>query len=124
MPEMVAATLPVLVRVTVCAELVVPTLVLENGRAVGDTLSVGCAAPVPISGIVCGLPLALSVTDSAALRPPAAVGLKVILIVQLAPAARLEPQLFVCAKSPLFVPVSAMPLIERLAFPVLFSVTA
>ena len=42
---------------------------------------------------------------TAAVRLPVAVGLKVTLIVQLAPAARPVPQLFVWAKSPLFVPV-------------------
>ena len=59
-----------------------------------------------------------------ALRAPAAVGLKATLMVQLAPAARLEVQLLVWAKSPLLVPANAMPLIVRLAFPVLLSVTA
>lgn len=46
-----------------------------------------------------------------ALRVPVAVGLKVTLIVQLAPEAKLEPQLLVWAKSPLLVPVIVMPLI-------------
>src|SRR5215472_3225089 len=40
--------------------------------------------PVPVSGAVCGLPGALSVTVSAADRVPAAVGEKVIDMVQLA----------------------------------------
>jgi hypothetical protein len=61
--------------------------------------------PDPVKGINCGLLDALSVTLSEAVRVPAAVGVKVTLIVQLAPAATLDPQVFVCAKSPGSVPV-------------------
>ena len=50
----------------------------------------------------------MSVTVNVALRAPIAVGVNVTSIEQLAPAARLAPQLFVCAKSPLLVPVKAM----------------
>ena len=50
---------------------------------------------------------------------PEVVGLKVTLRVQLAPAARLEPQVWVCEKSPLTVTL----VIVRVAFPVFFSVT-
>jgi hypothetical protein len=50
-----------------------------------------------------GLFTALLVTVTAPVRAPAAVGVKVTLIVQLAPTARVVPQLFVCAKSPLAV---------------------
>jgi hypothetical protein len=52
-------------------------------------------------------------------REPVAVGVKVTLRVQLAPAAMLEPQVLVWAKSPLAV----MLVIARVALPVLFSVT-
>jgi hypothetical protein len=45
--------------------------------------------------IVCGLPEALSAMDNIAELLPLAVGVKVTLMVQLAPAARLEPQVFV-----------------------------
>ena len=68
----------------------------------------GSAVPVPIKLAVCGLLLALSVTVKVPLRVPVAVGVNVTLIVQLAPAATLVPQLLVCAKSPLLVPVMAM----------------
>ena len=47
------------------------------------------AVPVPVRLTVCGLPVALSVRATAAVRVPLAVGLKVALIVHLAPAARL-----------------------------------
>ena len=50
----------------------------------------------------------MSVTVNVALRVPLAVGMNVTSIEQLAPAAKLGPQLFVCAKSPLLVPVKAM----------------
>ena len=73
------------------------------------------AVPVPVRLAVRGLPVALSVTASVALRDPAAVGLKVTLMVQLAAAARLAPQPLVCAKSPLLVPVMTTPLIVSAA---------
>ena len=53
--------------------------------------------PVPVRLAVCGLFVALSVTVKLPLRVPVAVGAKVTLIVQLAPAATLAPQLFVWA---------------------------
>ena len=52
-------------------------------------------APVPDSVTFCGLPEALSVTLNAAGRAPLTVGLKVTLIVQLAPAASEDPQVCV-----------------------------
>ena len=53
------------------------------------------------------------------LRAPMAVGVKVTVIVQGAPAARLEPQVLVWEKSPLAVMLE----IVRVAFPVLLRVT-
>ena len=75
--------------------------------------------PLPLNAAVCGLPLALSVTARLAVRVPVAVGLNVALIVQLVPAARLAPQVWVWMKSPLLVPVMAMPLMLSAAVPVL-----
>jgi len=75
---------------------------------------------VPDSVTCCGLPVALSAIDSVPLREPVAVGVNVTLIVQLDPAARLVPQVFVCAKSP----VTVTPVIVRLAVPLLLRVTA
>jgi hypothetical protein len=72
----------------------VPTTWLAKVRLVGEMLTAG-AVPVPVRLTVCGLPVALSVRVTAALRDPLAVGLKVTLIVQLAPAATLDPQLLV-----------------------------
>jgi hypothetical protein len=51
-----------------------------------------------------------------------AAGLNVTLIAQLAPAAKLVPQLFVCEKSPLLVPVNVMLVSVNAAVPLLVSV--
>ena len=48
--------------------------------------------PVPVSDTTCGLPLALSWTVSDPVRVPVAVGLNLMLIVQLLPTARELPQ--------------------------------
>jgi hypothetical protein len=111
MLEIFKLVLPVLDSVTGCAALVVPTCCPAKLSEVG--LSVAFAeVAVPVRLAVCGLLLALSVTVRVAVRVPLAVGLKVTLIAQLAPAARLEPQLLVSAKSPLLVPVMAMLLMD------------
>ena len=100
-PLMVTLVLElVLVTVTVCAVLLVPTGTLPKLREVGETLTM---VPLPDSATVCGLVLALSLTLSVPLRVPIAVGVKVTLMVHLAPPARLLPQLLVCEKSPLVV---------------------
>jgi hypothetical protein len=78
---------------------------------------------VPERVNVCGLPLALSATLTAAVKEPLAAGVKVTLIVQLPPAATLAPQLLLCAKSLGFAPVSAIPLILKAPLPVLLKVT-
>ncbi len=79
--------------------------------------------PVPARLAVCGLPVALSLTASVADLGPLAVGANVTLIAQVVPAATLVPQLLVWTKSPLFVPVIVMPLMDSAALPVLASVT-
>lgn len=65
----------------------------------------GCT-PVPEREDVCGLPDALSETDTDAERTPAANGVNVMVIVQDAPLPKLEPtgQLFDWKKSAAFVP--------------------
>ncbi len=55
---------------------------------------------MPVKLIVCGLPGASSVTVTAPLLVPVAAGVNVTLIVQLAPAATLLPQVLLSAKSP------------------------
>jgi len=84
-------------------------------------LIVRAVSPVPLTEVVCGLPVALSDTLRLALRVPKPVGVKVTLIVQLLPTWTDPLQLSVCSKSPLFVPVkwilvifsAAVPLLER-----------
>jgi hypothetical protein len=65
----------------------------------------------------------LSAIETEADRAPAELGVKVTEIVQLAPTATLVAQLFVWLKSPALVPVTAMPLIESAAVPVLDKVS-
>src|SRR5436853_172177 len=86
----------------------------------------GAAVPFPLSVMICGLPPALSASDSVPVRAPEAVGVKVTLMVQFAPAAKvaglvgqaLAPVL-VAAKSP----EAANELIVKAAVPVFVSVT-
>ena len=79
--------------------------------------------PTPARAPVCGLPVASSVIVMFAARFPVAVGLKVTLIVQLAPAATLAPQVFVWEKSPLFVPATVMLAMFNESVPLFESVT-
>ena len=79
--------------------------------------------PVPERLTACGLPLALSVMLTEALRVPEAEGVKVTLIVQLAPVVSELPHVLVCAKSPALVPVTAMVVMLKVALPVLLRVT-
>src|SRR5262245_21077140 len=88
--EMVIDAVPVLFSVTNFGELVVFRTCASNNRLLGSTLTVGAEppAPVPVRLAVCGLLPALSTTLNVPLRVPAPVGVKVMLIVQLALAAR------------------------------------
>ena len=74
---------------------------------------------VPVILEVCGLPLALSVTLTVPVMVPTAVGAKLTVIVQLLPAARLEPQVLVTVYFLLMV----MLVIVSAAVPVLVRVT-
>jgi hypothetical protein len=121
-PVMLSAALPVLLRVMVWEGLTTPTGSFPKLRLLGERPTPGLA-PVPDRAIVCGLPLALSATLTAAVKEPLAAGVKVTLIVQLPPAATLAPQLLLCAKSLGFAPVSAIPLILKAPLPVLLKVT-
>ena len=67
---------------------------MPKARVVGAKLTLD-AAPVPGRLIVCGPPVALSVTVIVPGRLPAAVGVNVTLMEQLAPAAREAPQVLV-----------------------------
>jgi hypothetical protein len=100
--EIAAAAVPVLVTVTVWAALVEPTVVLPNVSDVGEADSVAdeAAAPVPVSETDVGLLVALLLTVKDPVWDPDAVGVNVTETVQFAPAARLDPQVLVCANGP------------------------
>src|SRR6266566_2903572 len=102
--------------------------VLSAGGWAFGSLPVGGipSTPVPLRATDCGLPDALSVIVTLALRLPVAVGVKVTLMVQEAPAAsvlELLGHVLVWAKSPALVPVRAMLLMVRDPVPLLVSVT-
>lgn len=78
---------------------------------------------MPLSITAWGDPLALSETDSDALRDPVADGVKVTDIVQLPFTAKLLPQLLVALKSPELAPVMLMLLIVNVWLPEFASVT-
>jgi hypothetical protein len=125
------AALPALVRVTVWAELVVSTGWLPKARLVVERVIDGVEpvpppppplVPVPVRPTD-GSATAVAVTVSVAERDPLATGVKVTVIVQLAPAAMLDPQPFVSLKSLGSAPVIEMPVMLKAALPVLLNVT-
>jgi hypothetical protein len=73
--------------------------------------------------MLCGDPEALSVMVTAAVRAPVAVGVKCPWMVQLAPIARLDPQLFANTNEEAFVPVTAMLVMASVELPVFVNVT-
>ena len=119
---MLNAVLPPLVRVTVWAELVEAIGWFPKEILVGERVTPAAAVPVPERLTVCGLPVALSVIVTVAVRLPVAAGVKVTLIVQLPPAATELPQVLVCAKSLGLVPVMARLEMVKVAVPVLLRV--
>lgn len=99
---MLSAAEPVLVRVTFCVALDVPTGCEPKLKLAGEKLATGAGVmPVPVSATTCGLPAALSMMLIDPVRAPATDGVKVTLIVQLAPGASVEPQMVVSLKSTL-----------------------
>jgi hypothetical protein len=114
---MLRASLPPFVRITICALLLDPSACTAKVNEVVERLAaVVMPLPVRLTVWVAGLALPLMVIEP--LRAPAAVGLKVTLIEQDVPAARLAPQVLVWEKSPL----AAMPETARAALPALESV--
>src|SRR5437899_2667649 len=83
---MLRVAVPLLVRVTVCTGLVVLRRWSPKARLVGAMVTAG-AMPIPASDTDCGLPGASSVMVTVAVRAPVAAGVKLMLIVQLAPGA-------------------------------------
>lgn len=85
--EIVSAAVPVFLSVTTCAADEEPTWVEVKARLVGERLTTGTPTPVPVSATVCGEPGAVSLKLRVAAKVPAAVGLKVNVVRQEAPAA-------------------------------------
>ena len=71
---------------------------MEKLKLDGENETAAGVRPVPLSVMDCGLPLALSVMETVPLALPLLWGVKVTLIVQLAPPASEAGQLLVCAK--------------------------
>jgi hypothetical protein len=112
----------VFVNVTGWLALAVPTLWLAKVRLVVERLAPG-PEPAPVPARLTDWVPALSVMIRLAVRDPAAAGLNVTLIAQLAPAATDVPQLLAAVKSPAFVPVTATLEKDKVALPVLVNVT-
>jgi hypothetical protein len=81
------------------------------------------AETIPVKLMVCGLKAALSARLTPALSALVWLGVKVTLIVHLAPTATLEPQVLVWAKSALLAPMIVKLVKLKAATPVLVSVT-
>src|SRR4051812_48323018 len=84
---MLSVASPLLVSVTSCAGLVDPVFCDPNARLDADSVTtgaVGGVVPLPLRATLCGLPAAVSVKLSDAVRVPAAVGLKATATLQLA----------------------------------------
>jgi hypothetical protein len=119
-PTMSNVALPVLVRVTVCGALVVPTAWgVANVTLAGERFAMGAVTPMPVREIVCGLLAALSTKLTEPTALPAVVGVKVTLMVQIPPAATGEPQVLVWAKGA----VAVIELRVRVAVPLFVTVT-
>src|SRR5437588_788945 len=121
----VKAAAPVFVSVTVIGALVVASSWLPKSRLVGANPTTG-AVPFPLSVMICGLPPALSATDSVPVRGPEAVGVKVTLMVQFPPAAKVAVFMGQALASWLVAPQSlhAVPaLLSSALAPVFVSVT-
>jgi len=103
----------VLLNVAVCTALVVPTAWLAKVKLPGTSST---NVPVPLSATVCGEPAALSLIDSVPLLAGGldCLGVNVTVMVQLAPAETLVPQVFVSVNS-LGSVVTLMPLPEKVS---------
>ena len=73
----------------------VETTSLRKDKLAG--VNAAASTPIPLRDRVCGLLLASSVAVRVPVREPSAVGVNVTLMVQVAPAASVLPQLLDCA---------------------------
>jgi hypothetical protein len=111
--ETVATDVPVFVNVTVCEAVWLPATVLAYDKLVGLALTIGPGAtPVPDRPTFVTAPP--TVTASVPLWLPPVVGENVTLNAQEAPAATLDPQLFVCAYWPLMLALTVCAVVPLL----------
>ena len=82
--------------------------------------ALGAPVPVPLSATV-GVP-PFEVRLSTAIRDPVLLGLNVMVIAQVAPAATLDPHVFVCAKSAAFAPAMPIAVTDSAALPVFVNI--
>lgn len=92
MPMMLKVVVPTFVKVTVCDGLVVSITTEPKLKLRGESFAI---VPTPLSVTFCGLPTALSVMFTAAVRFPELVGLNVMLMLQLAPVVNEVPHVWV-----------------------------
>src|SRR3989449_777080 len=124
---MLRVAVPLLVRVTVCTGLFF-LMIRRPPRSTLFPYTTLFRSPIPTSDTNCGLPGASSVMVTVAVRAPVASGVKLMLIVQLAPGAT-EPAPVgqalpaAMAKSPGFKPARTMLVMLRVAVPLLVRVT-
>jgi hypothetical protein len=124
----VSAPVPLFVRVTACAPLVVPTVCVANvtDPRLSATDGTGTALPDPESEIA-GLLGALDATVKVAVRVPVADGVNVAPSVQVAPGATVTEaptHVPVAVKSPALVPLLLIAVMVRVPAPVFVRVTA
>ena len=115
--EILSERPPVLVRVTDCPPLAVPTSWLPKVNVLRESAAAE-APPTPERLNDGGVPGRLLFKVSVPLTDPCAVGVKVTFTVQLAATTRVEPQLLVWLKPALVV----KPEMESVAFPLLVMV--
>jgi hypothetical protein len=113
---------PVLVSVTGIVP-VVPNVVAGKLSEAVESETAGGLLPVPLTAMDSGLSGALSVMVTVAVNAPVVTGVKCPLMMQLPPAATLDPQVFAKANDEAPVPVTVMLAMSRGALPVLVRVT-
>ena len=98
-----------MLNATDSAGLVVPTSWMPKGKLLTAGVALGPAVtPTPLNDTDWGLPAVSSVMVRAAERAPIWLGVKITLMAQLAPAARLGPQVVVWLNSAVLDPAMAM----------------
>ena len=114
---------PVLVNVTDCDGLAVSTTWFPNERLADVSDNAGAVTPVPLSEMLCGDPVALSVMVTAAESGPVVAGVKWPWMVQVPATGTVAPQLFANTNEEASVPVTAMLEMDKGMVPVLVRVT-